>query len=59
MNYYSLMDKTSVTTFKQLRYNEGEPYLQPLNSDYSSIFEEFDIIGTLYLSSKKYSWKRK
>lgn len=41
-------------TFKQLRYNEGEPYLQALNPDYPSIFDEFEIVGTLYLSSKKY-----
>lgn len=41
-------------TFKQLKHNEGEPYLASLNPDYPSLFEDFTIIGSLYLTCKRY-----
>lgn len=32
-------------TFKQLKYDNGRPYLNPLNPQYQKIFKEFRILG--------------
>lgn len=42
------LDFEDAVTFKQLRYEAGKPYLNPLNSDFPKIFSGFKIIAKVF-----------